>query len=119
MLKIAKLGNPILRKIAAPIDPREIRSSEVQGLIDDHRVGRRIDLSAVAGGQDGGLGQARHTPPEFGQGMVHLIVGIGELTANIQRRSVVIQAQSPDCHAGILKSVQWNYRPTFGKGWNG
>jgi peptide deformylase len=35
MLKIAKLGNPILRKIAAPIDPREIKSVEMQGLIDE------------------------------------------------------------------------------------
>lgn len=35
MLKIAKLGNPILRKIAAPVDAREIRSSEIQRLIDD------------------------------------------------------------------------------------
>lgn len=35
MLTIAKLGNPILRKFAAPIDPREIKSLEVQGLIDE------------------------------------------------------------------------------------
>jgi peptide deformylase len=35
MLTIAKLGNPILRKLAAPIDPREIKSLEVQGLIDE------------------------------------------------------------------------------------
>ncbi len=35
MLKIAKLGNPILRKVAAPVDPREIKSSEIQRLIDD------------------------------------------------------------------------------------
>jgi peptide deformylase len=35
MLKIAKLGNPILRKIAAPVDPREIKSLEMQGLIDE------------------------------------------------------------------------------------
>lgn len=35
MLKIAKLGNPILRKIATPIDPREIKSLEMQGLIDE------------------------------------------------------------------------------------
>lgn len=34
-LKIAKLGNPILRKIAAPVDSREIKSSEIQRLIDD------------------------------------------------------------------------------------
>ena len=35
MLKIAKLGNPILRKVATPIDPREIKSLEIQGLIDE------------------------------------------------------------------------------------
>ncbi|MDH5741333.1 MAG: peptide deformylase, partial [Nitrospira sp.] len=35
MLKIAKLGNPILRKIATPVDPREIKSSDIQRLIDD------------------------------------------------------------------------------------
>ena len=35
MLKIAKLGNPILRKIASPLDPREIKSMDIQGLIDE------------------------------------------------------------------------------------
>lgn len=35
MLKIAKLGNPILRKVAAPVDPRHIKSSELQRLIDE------------------------------------------------------------------------------------
>jgi peptide deformylase len=35
MLTIAKLGNPILRKTAAPIDPRDIKSGELQGLIDE------------------------------------------------------------------------------------
>ena len=35
MLKIAKLGNPILRKIATPVDSREIKSSDIQRLIDD------------------------------------------------------------------------------------
>jgi peptide deformylase len=35
MLKIAKLGNPILRKIATPLEPREIKSLEIQGLIDE------------------------------------------------------------------------------------
>lgn len=35
ILKIAKLGNPVLRKVAAPIDPGEIKSSEIQRLIDD------------------------------------------------------------------------------------
>ena len=35
MLKIAKLGNPILRKVAASVDPREIKSLELQRLIDE------------------------------------------------------------------------------------
>ncbi len=35
MLKIAKLGNPILRKVAAPVVPREIKSFELQRLIDE------------------------------------------------------------------------------------
>lgn len=35
LLKIAKLGNPILRKIAAPVNPQEIKSSDIQRLIDD------------------------------------------------------------------------------------
>lgn len=34
-LKIAKLGNPVLRKIAAPVDPRDIKSADLQRLIDD------------------------------------------------------------------------------------
>lgn len=35
ILTIAKLGNPILRKLSAPLDQREIKSSDVQQLIDD------------------------------------------------------------------------------------
>lgn len=35
ILTIAKLGNPILRKAAAPIDPRDIKSTNIQRLIDD------------------------------------------------------------------------------------
>ena len=35
MLKIAKLGNPILRKVAVPVVPREIKSFELQRLIDE------------------------------------------------------------------------------------
>lgn len=35
MLKIAKLGNPILRKVAVPVDVREIKSLELQRLIDE------------------------------------------------------------------------------------
>ncbi|MGC4095522.1 MAG: peptide deformylase [Nitrospira sp.] len=35
ILKIAKLGNPILRRVADPINPREIKSPDIQRLIDD------------------------------------------------------------------------------------
>ena len=35
VLPIAKLGNPVLRKIADRVDPREIRTKEFQQLIDD------------------------------------------------------------------------------------
>src|SRR4029078_4782402 len=35
VLSIAKLGNPVLRKLAAPVDTREIRTREFQQLIDD------------------------------------------------------------------------------------
>jgi peptide deformylase len=35
ILKIARLGHPVLRKVATPVDPSEIRSAETQRLIDD------------------------------------------------------------------------------------
>jgi peptide deformylase len=35
VLPIAKLGNPVLRKLATPVDVREIRIKEFQQLIDD------------------------------------------------------------------------------------
>jgi peptide deformylase len=35
ILPIAKLGNPVLRKIAEKVDPREIRTKDFQQLIDD------------------------------------------------------------------------------------
>jgi len=35
ILKVARLGHPVLRKVAAPVPPSEIRSAETQGLIDD------------------------------------------------------------------------------------
>jgi peptide deformylase len=70
MLKIAKLGNPILRKIAAPIDPREIKSFDIQGLIDEMfevmydepgiglaapQVSRSIQLVVMGCKDDGGF----------------------------------------------------------------
>lgn len=35
LLKIAKLGNPVLRKIAAPVPPDEIKNREFQRFLDD------------------------------------------------------------------------------------
>ena len=35
ILKVARLGNPVLRKIAAPLTSREIRSPSCQKFIDD------------------------------------------------------------------------------------
>ncbi len=35
VLQIAKLGNPVLRKIALPVAPEEIRSQSLQQFIDD------------------------------------------------------------------------------------
>ena len=35
VLKIAKLGNPILRRQADPLTPKEIQSTDIQRLIDD------------------------------------------------------------------------------------
>jgi peptide deformylase len=35
VLPIAKLGNPVLRKVAAPVDVRDIHTKEFQQLIDD------------------------------------------------------------------------------------
>jgi len=35
VLSIAKLGNPILRKLAVPVDAREIRTKEFQQLVED------------------------------------------------------------------------------------
>ena len=35
ILKVARLGHPVLRKVAAPVEPSEIRSAETQRLIDD------------------------------------------------------------------------------------
>jgi peptide deformylase len=70
MLKIAKLGNPVLRKIATPVDPREIKSVDMQGLIDEMfdimydepgiglaapQVSRSIQLVVMGCKDDGGF----------------------------------------------------------------
>lgn len=35
ILKIARMGHPVLRQVAEPIPPKEIKSAEIQRLIDD------------------------------------------------------------------------------------
>ena len=35
ILKVARMGHPVLRTRARPIDPREIKSPRIQQLIDD------------------------------------------------------------------------------------
>jgi peptide deformylase len=35
ILKVARLGHPVLRKIAEPVPVKQIRSAETQRLIDD------------------------------------------------------------------------------------
>ncbi len=35
VLKVARLGHPVLRQVASPVPPEEIRSPDVQRLIDD------------------------------------------------------------------------------------
>ena len=35
ILPIAKLGNPVLRQMAAKVDPRDIRTNDMQRFIDD------------------------------------------------------------------------------------
>jgi len=69
MLRIAKLGNPVLRQIAAPVDPRDIRTYDIQQFIDNlietmlaepgiglaaPQVSRSIQLVVMGcGGEDG------------------------------------------------------------------
>ena len=35
ILKVARLGHPVLRKIAEPVTPAELRTPAIQRLIDD------------------------------------------------------------------------------------
>src|SRR5215831_14163003 len=35
ILKVARLGHPVLRKVAAPVPVKEIRSADFQRLVDD------------------------------------------------------------------------------------
>jgi len=52
ILKVARLGHPILRQEAKPVPPEEIRSSEVQRLIDDMiETMREYDGAGLAANQ--------------------------------------------------------------------
>ena len=52
ILKVARLGHPILRQVAGPIPPSEIRSPEVQRFIDDMvETMREYDGAGLAANQ--------------------------------------------------------------------
>src|SRR5947199_9999039 len=52
ILKVARLGHPILRQVAKPVPPDEIRSPEVQRLIDDKiETMREYDGAGLAANQ--------------------------------------------------------------------
>src|SRR5947208_17037040 len=52
ILKVARLGHPILRQAAKPVPPDEIRSPEVQRLIDDMiETMREYDGAGLAANQ--------------------------------------------------------------------
>src|SRR5437899_8167285 len=52
ILKVARLGHPILRQVAKPVPPDEIRSPEVQRLIDDMiETMREYDGAGLAANQ--------------------------------------------------------------------
>jgi peptide deformylase len=52
ILKVARLGHPVLRETARPVPPEEIRSSEVQRLIDDMiETMREYDGAGLAANQ--------------------------------------------------------------------
>src|SRR2546426_10559561 len=52
MLKVARLGHPVLREVAAPVDPPSIRTPQVQRFIDDMiETMREYDGAGVAANQ--------------------------------------------------------------------
>src|SRR2546426_2698030 len=52
ILKVARLGHPILRQVAKPVPPDEIRSADVQRLIDDMvETMREYDGAGLAANQ--------------------------------------------------------------------
>src|SRR5437773_12404131 len=52
ILKVARLGHPVLRQVAKPVPPEEIRSPEVQRPIDDMvQTIREYDGAGLAANQ--------------------------------------------------------------------
>ena len=59
ILKVARLGHPVLREVAAPVDPRSIRTLQVQRFIDDMiETMREYDGAGLAANQV-------HTPQQI------------------------------------------------------
>ena len=67
-------------------------------------VGRQVELGAVAGGQDRGLGRgARQLLAQAAQRGRDLVGREREPAAQIQRRGRVVEAEGQDAHAAIIK----------------
>src|SRR5213594_2811260 len=59
ILKDARLGHPVLREVAAPVDPRSIRTPQVQRFVDDMiETMREYDGAGLAANQV-------HTPQQI------------------------------------------------------
>jgi len=75
-----------------------------QGVVGGGLVGSAIDFGAVAGRQDGGFGFLRNPmgqiAPQALQSGHQFVHGERKPTAQIQRRSGVVQTQGPDSHEG-------------------
>jgi len=74
-----------------------------QGVVDLHVVGRAVHLGAVAGGEDRRLGVPQVRLAQAVQRRRDLVDRERETAAQIQRRGVVVQTQSPDSHLSDYK----------------
>lgn len=122
LLPIAKLGNPVLRKIAAPVDPKEIKTVAFQQLIDDmfetmeeaHGIGlaapqvsRSQQLVVIACPGEGGFPATVLVNPQivfYGSGLMEFWEGclsVDNLRGKVTRPSSV-RVQALDRHGAPL-----------------
>ena len=95
------------------------------------RLLRRVDLNAIAGREDNGLGGGK-SRPQFGIGVQHPVHGKGELLADVQTSSQVVAVNNLKVHRARFQNarcevaqqsygerVGWPTRPqkTVYRGW--